>query len=143
MAPVDQRKQDRCVCNCNCPSCATVGSSSNGLAVRTASLKEQGLTPESAAIYEKLGALMPLTKRVDSLLQVKGMVTALQTSLQHISEKHDKVLSHLGSIDNEVASLKLRIARVEMSGINRKILELQNQLSDYNEHLTKQTLMLN
>lgn len=74
--------------------------------------------------------LVTINAKLDSLMSLKETVTGIETSMQMLSDKYDKILEHINHQDNETKAVKKRLEALERLKTGEEIEQLKRDLSD-------------
>lgn len=84
--------------------------------------------------------LISMNSKLDTLLNLKETVDAMEESLQHMSANYDQVLKRMCEHDEELKNLKKRVANLEKTEADVEIGRLNQKVNDLEYRSRKQNL---
>uniref|UniRef100_A0A6B0V3R5 Putative crack-1 is transposable element n=1 Tax=Ixodes ricinus TaxID=34613 RepID=A0A6B0V3R5_IXORI len=84
--------------------------------------------------------LVSMNAKLDTLLNLKETVDAMEQSLQHMSAKYDAVLKQMDEHDGEIKNLKKRVTHLEKSEPTAEIDRLKQKVHDLEWRSRRQNL---
>lgn len=84
--------------------------------------------------------LASMNLKLNSLLSMKETVSAIETSVQNMSDQYDELLKSVGQHDKDIKSLTKRVEKIENAGTEGQLAELKRELNRLEWHNRKQNL---
>lgn len=100
---------------------------------------ELDLSKVLTEMNRKLGDLVTIRERVDSLMTIKETVINIETKVQELSDKYDHVLSEMKEQSKEILDLKKRLSDVEMQN-NTEVEELRQEVNKLEQYSRRTNL---
>ncbi|KAH9367189.1 hypothetical protein HPB48_005240 [Haemaphysalis longicornis] len=135
-----RKKTDESLKSWNCRVCAPAVEKNGSCHAVLFCSDEKDLAGEVAAMREKLGKLMTLSEKIDSLLDLKKTATYLKKTVGYMSAKYARVLSDLPMRAREIADISTRLAHVEITSSKMEVRELQMQGNNLEHYGPRQNL---
>lgn len=120
----------------NCATCLTA--SNRGASVPSES-NASNIEQKLIELNDKFSMLIPLVAKVDALSELITKVTGIESSIAHLSDLHDKIMEKLDKQENDIASLKKRVERIE-SGTSPVVAQMKRQLNDLEQYSRRQNI---
>ncbi|CAN8028405.1 unnamed protein product [Ixodes persulcatus] len=123
-----------------CPTCRT--SKSRGAQAQSKDKREPELYFGKLLLEmnNKLGDLVTIREKVDSLMSVKDTVSNIEKKVQELSDKYDQVLAQMKEQSKEISDLKKRVSNVETQSSTEEVKRLKLEVNSLEQYSRRQNL---
>ncbi|CAN7939383.1 unnamed protein product [Ixodes hexagonus] len=88
----------------------------------------------------KLGDLVTIREKVDSLILVKDTVSSIEKKVQELSDKYDQVLAQMKEQSKGISDLKNQVSNVEAQGNAEEVKRLKQEVNSLEQYSRRQNL---
>ncbi|CAN8019000.1 unnamed protein product [Ixodes persulcatus] len=123
-----------------CPTCRT--SKARGAQAHSKDKREPELDFGKLLLEmnNKLGDLVTIREKVDSLMSVKDTVSNIEKRVQELSDKYDQVLAQMKEQSKEISDLKKRVSNVETQSSTEEVKRLKLEVNSLEQYSRRQNL---